>query len=128
MHELASASPPYERVPNILRYTVNNLFIIYLCNSNLRLVVIIPCITKSFLHLSFCHRRRQNHYQQRLCMILMHMRSPAYWREMINNVNLNIATLLKTLTSCRESGALAHGSYYELATNTECQHPFLCFK
>ena len=26
MHELASASPPYKRVPNILRYTVNNLF------------------------------------------------------------------------------------------------------
>ena len=26
MHELASASPPYERVPNILRYTFNNLF------------------------------------------------------------------------------------------------------
>ena len=25
MHELASASPPDERVPNILRYTVNNL-------------------------------------------------------------------------------------------------------
>ena len=41
------ASPPYERVPNILRYTVNNLFIVYLCNSNLRLVVIIPCIPKS---------------------------------------------------------------------------------
>ena len=29
MHELASASPPYERVPNILRYTFNNFFIIY---------------------------------------------------------------------------------------------------
>ena len=29
MHKLASASPPYERVPNILRYTFNNLFIIY---------------------------------------------------------------------------------------------------
>ena len=30
MHELAvSASPPYERVPNILRYTFNNLFTIY---------------------------------------------------------------------------------------------------
>ena len=29
MHELASASQPYERVPNILRYTFNNLFIIY---------------------------------------------------------------------------------------------------
>ena len=28
-HELASASPPYERVPNILRYSFNNLFIIY---------------------------------------------------------------------------------------------------
>ena len=28
IHELASASPPYERVPNILRYTFNNLFII----------------------------------------------------------------------------------------------------
>ena len=32
MHELASASPPYERVPNILRYTINNLFIIYPLN------------------------------------------------------------------------------------------------
>ena len=29
---LASASPPYERVPNILRYTFNNLFIIYPLN------------------------------------------------------------------------------------------------
>ena len=29
MHWLASASPPYERVPNILGYTFNNLFIIY---------------------------------------------------------------------------------------------------
>ena len=26
----ASASPPYERVPNISQYTFNNLFIIYL--------------------------------------------------------------------------------------------------
>ena len=26
MHKLASASRPYERVPNILRYTFNNLF------------------------------------------------------------------------------------------------------
>ena len=33
MHELASASPPYERVPNILRYTFNNLFIIYPLNA-----------------------------------------------------------------------------------------------
>ena len=32
MDELASASPPYERVPNILRYTFNNLFIIYPLN------------------------------------------------------------------------------------------------
>ena len=32
MHELANASPPYERAPNILRYTFNNLFIIYLLN------------------------------------------------------------------------------------------------
>ena len=29
MHELASASPPYEQVPKISRYTFNNLFIIY---------------------------------------------------------------------------------------------------
>ena len=29
MHELGSASLPYERVPNILRYTFNNLFIIH---------------------------------------------------------------------------------------------------
>ena len=32
MHELASASPPYERVPNNLQYTFNNLFIIYPLN------------------------------------------------------------------------------------------------
>ena len=32
MHELASASPPYEQVPNTLRYTFNNLFIIYPLN------------------------------------------------------------------------------------------------
>ena len=32
MQELASASPPYERVPNILRYTFNNLLIIYPLN------------------------------------------------------------------------------------------------
>ena len=32
MHELARASPQYERVPNILRYTFNNLFIIYPLN------------------------------------------------------------------------------------------------
>ena len=37
MHELASASPPYEFVPNILRYTFNSetfniLFIIYPLN------------------------------------------------------------------------------------------------
>ena len=32
MHELASASPPYELVPNILRYTFNNLFILYPLN------------------------------------------------------------------------------------------------
>ena len=31
-HKLASASPPYERVPNILRYTFNSLFIIYPLN------------------------------------------------------------------------------------------------
>ena len=33
-HELASASPPYERVPNILRYSFSNLFIIYPLISN----------------------------------------------------------------------------------------------
>ena len=32
MHELASASPPYEQVQNILRYTFNNLLIIYPLN------------------------------------------------------------------------------------------------
>ena len=32
--ELASASPPYERVPNILRYSFSNLFIIYTLISN----------------------------------------------------------------------------------------------
>ena len=35
MHELASASPLYERVPNILRYNFNNLFIIYPLNGHL---------------------------------------------------------------------------------------------
>ena len=32
--ELASASTPYGRVPNILRYSFNNLFIIYPLISN----------------------------------------------------------------------------------------------
>ena len=32
MHELPSASPPYERVPYILRHTFNKLFIIYPLN------------------------------------------------------------------------------------------------
>ena len=32
MHELASASLPYEQVPNILHYTFNNIFIIYPLN------------------------------------------------------------------------------------------------
>ena len=32
MARLASASPPYERVPNILRCTFNNLFVIYPLN------------------------------------------------------------------------------------------------
>ena len=38
MHELASTSPPYERVPNILRSTFNNLFIIYPLNSYFTIV------------------------------------------------------------------------------------------
>ena len=33
-HELVSASSPYELVPNILRYSFNNLFIIYPFISN----------------------------------------------------------------------------------------------
>ena len=44
MHELASASAPYERVPNILRYTVNNLFIIiYLGNHSLEFALVKTC-------------------------------------------------------------------------------------
>ena len=35
MHELGSASPPYERVPNILRYAFNNFFITYPLNGYL---------------------------------------------------------------------------------------------
>ena len=37
MHEVASASPPNERVLNILRYSFNNLFIIYPFISNGRI-------------------------------------------------------------------------------------------
>ena len=48
MHELASASPPYERVPNILRYTFNNLFIIYPLNSYfLRLIMLLSTESKT---------------------------------------------------------------------------------
>ena len=35
MHELGGASPPYERVPNILRYAFNDIFIIYPLNGYL---------------------------------------------------------------------------------------------
>ena len=42
-HELASASPPYERVPNILRYSFNNLFIIYPVISNGGILTAFSC-------------------------------------------------------------------------------------
>ena len=52
------ASPPYERVPNILRYFTK------------------PLLT------AIKHD-------------IMHMRSPAYRLEMMNDFNLNITTLIK---------------------------------
>ena len=85
VHELASASPPYERVPNILRYTVNNLFIIYPKIVILRLIMLLlgypkPC------GLSVCHSKCKNNYFQRLSRVFLLTRSSAHWREMVNNV------------------------------------------
>ena len=45
-HELASASPPYERVPNILRFSYNNLFIVYPLISNGGILMRIPGISR----------------------------------------------------------------------------------
>ena len=42
MHELASVSPPYERVPNMSQYTFNNFFIIYLLHYSSSFIVIPP--------------------------------------------------------------------------------------
>ena len=47
MHELASASLPYERVLNILRYTFNNLFIIYPLNGYFTILVLLSTISKT---------------------------------------------------------------------------------
>ena len=58
MHELASVSPPYERVPNILRYTFNNLFIIYPLILILCLIMLLStCILRGTRNLSFVLRR-----------------------------------------------------------------------
>ena len=47
MHELASASPPYERVPNILRYKLDNLLSHTLKIDILGLVRLLLKISKS---------------------------------------------------------------------------------
>ena len=57
-HELASASPPYERVPSISQYSENNLFIIYLLH-----------LSSSFTRIVFI--RNQNitsAYQPKSCL------------------------------------------------------------
>ena len=38
MHSQARASSPYELVPNILRYTFNNLYILYLKKNAQKLI------------------------------------------------------------------------------------------
>ena len=44
-HELESASPPYERVPNISQHTINNLFVEPACDERDVIVTIsIRCI------------------------------------------------------------------------------------
>ena len=53
MHELASASQPYELVPNILRYTSNNLFIIYPLNGYFMIASAPICISQEQLAFHF---------------------------------------------------------------------------
>ena len=88
MQGLASASPPYERVPNILRYTFNNLFIIYPLNKFFTIdnasfyriqdhpafhftIVNVTTIISSALGGYSCSRE-----------------APPMWRETVNNVNV----------------------------------------
>ena len=78
--------------------TIGPLVIIYLCDSNLRLVAIIPCISKSFRPLILPQMTSKPFSTAVKHGINAHAK-PRLLAQMMNNVNLNIATLLKTLTS-----------------------------
>ena len=66
MHELASASPPYERVPNILRYTFNNIFIIYPLSGYFTIGSAPIYNIQDHLAFHFALVKKNNNYFQRL--------------------------------------------------------------
>ena len=87
MHELVSASPPYERATNILRYTFNNLFIIYPLHGY-------------FTIYSAPTYNIQDHPAFQFALVNVKTiissavagyscsRNSAHWREMVNNVSV----------------------------------------
>ena len=88
MHELASASPPYERVPNILRYIFNNLFIIYPLNGYFTIdsASIYNIQDNPAIHFALVNAKTI--IPQRLSRVFLLTRNSAHWREMVNNVNV----------------------------------------
>ena len=56
MHELASASPPYERVPNILLYTFNNLICLFTILKHFRNAPLTKMIVSSLIVIIFTWR------------------------------------------------------------------------
>ena len=77
-HELASASPPYEPVPNILRYSFNNLFyykpFIMQWNGFICLFLAPP----GLIYISFGHILCKKYRFERLMTILLHTRCSAF--------------------------------------------------
>ena len=87
MHELASASPPYERVPNILRYTFNNLFIIYPINGYFTIdsAPIFNIQDHPAFHFALVNVKTIISSALRVFLLT---RNSAHWRKMVYNVRV----------------------------------------
>ena len=88
MHELASASPPYERVPNILRYTFNNLFIIYPLNGYLTNDSAPIYNIQDHPAFHFALVNVKTIISSALAGYSCSSETPPHWREMVNNVSV----------------------------------------
>ena len=88
MHELACASLTYERVPNILRYTFNNLFIIYPLNGYFTIDSAPIYNIQDHPAFHFTLVNVKTIIFNALAGIYLLTQNSAHWREMVNNVSV----------------------------------------